>query len=455
MSGVSNRASSPGAMEAYFHDIAATLDRLLAAGELYTAVFGAEVSDFVRMNRGRVRQPGTVVQRSLDVDLIRGARHATQRLALSGDTARDRQLIAAAVASLRDALPDVDDDPHLLYSTDVQSSRAVRGEALPAAEAIIDTVLAAARGVDFVGLYAGGAVCRGFANALGQRNWHEATSFNLQWSLYHRADKAVRTALSGFAWDERAFAAKMTAARASLADIARPPRRLEPGAYRAYLAPAAMEELLGLLSWGSFSARALATRQSPLLRMQDGAGDAELDARVTLAESTTDAVAPAFQSEGFVRPARVPLIESGRLAGSLCSPRTAREFDLATNGANASEMPEALSLAGGDLSPDDVLAALDTGLAIGNLWYMNFSDRPACRMTGMTRFATFWVERGRIVAPADVLRFDDTLYRMLGSNLEALTREPELMLDGSTYAARSLASTRTPGALVREIAFTL
>ena len=73
----------------------------------------------------------------------------------------------------------------------------------------------------------------------------------------------------------------------------------------------------------------------------------------------------------------------------------------------------------------------------------------------MTRFATFWVERGKIVAPIDVLRFDDTLYRMLGTNLEALTMETELLLDSSTYRARSLASMRLPGALLSEMTFTL
>ena len=82
-------------------------------------------------------------------------------------------------------------------------------------------------------------------------------------------------------------------------------------------------------------------------------------------------------------------------------------------------------MAGGELAAADALAALGTGLYVGNLWYLNYSDRPACRMTGMTRFATFWVEDGRIVAPVDVLRFDDTIYRMLGENLEALTRETE------------------------------
>ena len=444
-----------GAMEAYFHDLAAALDRMLHAGEQYTAMFAAEVSDFVRLNRGRVRQPGSVVQRSLDVDLICGTRHATQWLSLSGDPVTDHRQVATAIASLRAALPDLDDDPHLLYATDVQSSRTVRGRALPAAEAIIDTVLSAGEGLDLVGLYAGGPVYRGFANSFGQRNWHEATSFNLQWSLYHRADKAVKTGLSGFEWDDGAFAHKIDEARAALEHIARPPKRLAPRGYRAYLAPAAMEELLSLLSWGSFSARALATRQSALLRMEPFAGGAALDPRVNMSEATDDSVAPAFQGEGFARPAKVPLIESGRLAGSLCSPRTAREFDVATNGANAAESPESLSLAGGDLAADDALAALDTGLAIGNLWYLNYSDRPACRMTGMTRFATFWVERGKIVAPVDVLRFDDTLYRMLGSNLEALTRDAELVLDTSTYGARSLASTRTPGALLADMTFTL
>ena len=73
----------------------------------------------------------------------------------------------------------------------------------------------------------------------------------------------------------------------------------------------------------------------------------------------------------------------------------------------------------------------------------------------MTRFATFWVEGGRIVAPVDVLRFDDTLFRMLGTNLEALTTETELALEPGTYQSRQLASTRLPGALLSEMAFTL
>ena len=244
----------------------------------------------------------------------------------------------------------------------------------------------------------------------------------------------------------------MTGAIEQLALISRPPKALVPGKYRAYLPPAALQEVTDLLAWGAFSARALATQQSPLAKMRAGA---RLDPRVSMSEDTAGGVAPAFQAEGFTRPDAVPLIVDGVLAGSLVSPRTAREFDLVTNGANGGESPEALSMAGGELAAADALAALDTGLAIGNLWYLNFSDRPACRMTGMTRFATFWVENGKIVAPVNVLRFDDTLYRMLGDNLEALTAERELLLEANSYGSRNLSSVRLPGVLLSGMNFTL
>jgi predicted Zn-dependent protease len=211
-----------------------------------------------------------------------------------------------------------------------------------------------------------------------------------------------------------------------------------------------MEDIASMLCWGGFSARALATKQSSLTRMQAGSEDEiRLDPSVTIVEATADGVAPAYQGEGFVRPARVPLIEAGRLTGSLVSPRTEREFGMKANGANGWETPESLVMAGGALAANDVLAALGTGLFVGNLHYLNYSDRPACRLTGMTRFATFWVEGGEIVAPIDVLRFDDTVFRMLGPHLAGLTTETELMLASDTYGSRQLSSMRLPGALLR------
>ena len=439
-------------MEAFFEAMTRAVQKALAPGERFTLTFDAEDTDFVRMNRGKVRQPGTVSQRYLSVRLIEGTRHAEHTLSLTGHVAADTEVVRDAVASLRAAIPELADDPLLLLPTEVHNSRNVRDGSLPPAEAIVDEILRSADGTDLVGIYAAGPIYRGFASSEGQRNWHETTAFNLQWSLYHRADKAVKSGYAGFAWDSAAFAHKMSAARERLALIGRPSRTLGPGKYRAYLAPAAMEEIASILCWGGFSGRALATKQSALAKMQDGEA---LDPRVSISEDTAGGVAPAFQGEGFARPARVSLIETGKLVGSLVSPRTAREFEMTENGANGAEMPESLAMSGGTLASADALAALDTGLAVGNLHYLNYSDRPACRITGMTRFATFWVENGKIVAPVDVLRFDDTLYRLLGENLEDLTRETEFILDAGTYQSRQLASVRLPGALVKEMAFTL
>ena len=63
---------------------------------------------------------------------------------------------------------------------------------------------------------------------------------------------------------------------------------------------------------------------------------------------------------------------------------------------------------------------LGEGLYINNVHYLNYSDRTACRMTGMTRFATFRVENGKITAPVNVMRFDETIYRILGEHLVAV-----------------------------------
>ena len=73
----------------------------------------------------------------------------------------------------------------------------------------------------------------------------------------------------------------------------------------------------------------------------------------------------------------------------------------------------------------------------------------------MTRFATFWVDGGEIQAPLNVMRFDETVYRLFGSNLVALTSEREFMLDPSTYGSRSTFSARVPGALLEDFALTL
>jgi predicted Zn-dependent protease len=438
-------------MQSQFFELGDALVRECAGGEALLCSLSAERSDFVRFNKALVRQAGTVEQRYLTLRLIRQRRQASATVALAG-TPGDLELARSTLARVREMLAHLPEDPWLLIAETPVSTTTERRGRFPPAEEVVRDVVRDAKGVDLAGFYAAGTIYRGFANSFGQRNWHEVDTFNFDWSLHLRADKAVKEGYAGFEWDRAVFGAKIERAAQQLELLDRPPVTLEPGEYRAYLTPSALEEITGLLSWGAFSARSRATRQSALLRMEHGE---RLSPKVTLTENTEGGIAPLFQQDGFVRPHRVTLIDRGALAESLVSPRSAKEYSLPANGAGSSESPESLDLAAGALDAADALEALDTGLYIGNLWYLNYSDRPAGRITGMTRFATFRVDGGRIIAPVNPLRFDDTVYRMLGENLVDLTREREMLLSTSTYDERSTSSSHLPGALVQSLRFTL
>lgn len=440
-------------MQDLFSDLTQHALARLRGSEVLLINFAGENSDFVRFNGARVRQAMTVVQAYLSLTLIDGGRRATMKLALTRDAAADRETVAAALAALREELPALPQDPYLLYATDVQSSQRRSDGRLPQAETALPALLAAADGADMVGVLASGRIARGFANSLGQRNWHEVDCFHFDWSVHHAADKAVKASYAGQHWDDAEVVRRLAQTREMLGYLAAPAKTVPPGDYRAYLAPAAVDELLSMINWGGVSEKAQRTQSSPLQRLV--AGEAFLSAQVFLRENIAEGLAPAFDEAGFVKPPVVELIRAGRHAGALVSPRTARQYGIATNGANDEETMTAAELSGGSLLQAQALAALDAGVFIGNLWYLNYSDRVNGRITGMTRFATFWVEGGRIVAPLSVMRFDDSIYRMFGENLLALTREREWILSADTYGQRSLQTSRVPGALLSGLTFTL
>lgn len=436
-----------------FDDLVTWATGTLSGDEVLLASLRGESSDFVRFNHAAVRQAGSVRQQALSVDLISGRHHAEGSVTLTGDTATDQARVTVLLDDLRAQRAVLPEDPYLLYATDgVDSQRAVDGT-LPDAADAVDAVTSGATGNDFVGIYAAGSTYEAFGSSMGQRNWFEASTFNLDWSLHLGGDKATKNAYAGTVWDPSTFRSKLEWSVRELDALGRPPKNLPPGGYRSYLTPAAMQEIMGMLSWGGFGIRAHETRQTPLLRMvTDGAA---FDSGVSIVEDIAGGVAPDFQRAGFRRPDAVPLITAGTFDQHLVSPRSAQEYGVETNGAEDYEYPLAVAMAPGALPTEGVLDALGTGLYIGNLWYLNFSDRTACRTTGMTRFGTFWVEGGEIVAPIEVLRFDDTAYNLLGERLEGLADSAETILDSSTYGHRSMESLRLPGALVSEMTFTL
>jgi len=425
---------------------------LLTADEILFSHFVGEESAFVRWNGARVRQAMTVTQGHVSLSLSRGLRRDTTMLAVSGQEDDDRARVRHAVENMRASLSSLPEDPYLLVSTEPTTSERVPNGRLPDPAEALDTIFRAAEGTDLVGICASGPVRRGLASSLGHRHFHEVDSFQFDFSLYLRADKAVSASYTTPRFDAAALASRIEAAKQKLAHLGRPQKTISPGKYRAYLTPAAMSEIVGMLNWGGVSEKAQRTKTSDLHQLIDGS--ATLSPRLTLSENTAEGLAPAFDEVGFVRPARVTLIDAGKHAGSMVGPRTAKEYGLSAN-ADSEEIMRSADIAPGELAEADVLRTLDTGVYVGNLWYLGFSDRPNARLTGMTRFATFWVEHGEIVAPLSVMRFDDSLFRMLGTELVALTKERDFQVSTQSYGQRSVESTRLPGALLGELTFTL
>jgi predicted Zn-dependent protease len=428
------------------------LNQAITEKEQFHLSYAAEASEFVRFNHAKVRQAGQVQQASLNLKLINDGRHADLAITLAGTPELDRQRLADGLQQLRETLPLLPHDPYLLLNHDAWHSHNEQAQPLPDLALVLEDISQAADGVDLVGIYAAGPISRGFASSDGAVGWHQANSFNFDFSLFHANGEAVKANYAGHTWDSAEFARRLEQARNQLEFLGRPLHTLAPGQYRAYLAPAALEEIISIITWGGFSAQAIASKGSSLQKLY--AGEQHLSPLVTVNEHVSGSLSQAFSSEGYPR-GDVTLINAGKAEGQLVNSRSAAEYGLSTNGASSDESPSALQMAAGSLAEADILKQLGTGLYISNLWYLNYSDLPAARLTGMTRFATFWVEDGEIKAPVSTMRFDDSVYSLLGSQLEALTAERELLLSASTYGQRNTASNLLPGALVKRLTLTL
>ena len=440
-------------MKNYFYSLADYITERLNAGEVHLLSFNGEQSDFSRLNNCKIRQAGSVSQFYLKLTLIDGLKTASHEFVITHNASMDKDVIDTVMDSLRDRLRVLPEDPYLLYSDEVQSFEEIEENRLPSSETVMDDIVALAKDRDLVGIYAAGEIQRGFANSLGQRNWFQKPNFNFDWSLYYQDDKAVTQAYAGFEWDRRQIEEKIEKGIKELEILSRLPKAIDPGKYRVYMAPAAFTEFVTMLNWGGFGLKSHKTKDSPLIKMiEEGL---TLDPSVSMLENTKDGIGPRFDGFGFIKPDRVSLVKGGAFDQSLVSPRSAKEFNVETNGANPSEATDSFELRPGTIDTKDIITTLDTGVYMNNAWYLNFSDRNSCRITGMTRFACFWVENGEIKAPLNVMRFDESIYRMLGENLVGLTKERDFIVSSNTYYQRATRSSHLPGMVIKDFTFTL
>lgn len=439
--------------EAEFQDLSSFLYAKIADGEELSLNYFAEDSVFVRLNNAKIRQNTHVMQKTVEAEFHNEGRTVKFSFPITGQAKEDHEFALGQLEIARAEAKTLPVDSFQVpFENRGKSRENFPGKLLPLAE-LPERVAVLSGQNDLAGLYAGGPLVIANSNSKGQSHFFGTENYSIDYSLFD-GPRAVKGLAAGANWNEEKFEASVKEDAARLSLLKRPIQEVKKGSYRVYMAPAATLSLVGMMSWGALSQSAYKRGQNPLQKLIDGKVP-PLSPLFSLEENFSLGGTPRFNSLGEVSEMHLPLITKGKITNLLTSSRTAKEFGVKGNNAESQESPRSPDMAAGDLEEKDILRRLGTGLYLSNLHYLNWSDRVGARITGMTRYACFWVENGEIVGPIKDLRFDESLFRIFGSELEAVTKEREISPDTSNYERRQAGVSRMPGILLKDFTFTL
>ncbi|HEY9847410.1 MAG TPA: metallopeptidase TldD-related protein [Candidatus Caenarcaniphilales bacterium] len=447
------RQPSTEELELVFNQLSDLLINQLQADEHLWIELASEQSHFIRFNAATVRQSGTITDGTIKLRFIHNQRRAYAAFPFTGDLAVDSAAGLENISYLRGEVTQLPEDPYIVLPQNNGSSREVYQGTLLAPEQATEAILPVVQNVDFTGIYASGGIIRANFNSAGQKDWFASDSFCLDYSMIAPSQKAVKATLAGNHWSQKEYQDQIEHAKTQLQALDLPVKTIRRGQYRTYFTPAATAELVDMLARGAISEAALRQGGSALGKLRDH--NKQLSPLLNLKENFSRGVAPRFNEFGEVAPVELPLIVKGELVNTLVNARTAKEYNVPSNGANSSEFLRCPEVGTGTLKSQEILKQLGTGLYLSNLHYLNWSDRAGGCITGMTRYACFWVKDGEIIAPIEDLRFDESLYTFFGQNLEAFTDFQDFIPDTTTYGTRQLGGALMPGMVVGDFTFTL
>ena len=440
-------------MEKLFNQLSETLFNNLNTGEHLKITIGGENSQFVRFSQSKVRQSGLVDDASLSIVLIKDERTCSGSFTLTGNITADEETAMEELNRLRDEVGTLPKDPFVVMPEDTGSSREEYNGRLLNEEEAVSALSPAMQGVDLAGIWASGRIFTGNANSAGQKHWFATDTFSLDYSLITPDERMVKGTFAGSHWDQSEYENNMAKSIAKLRMMEKPGKKIKPGVYRTYIAPAGVADIVGMFSWGGVGEASIQQGDSSLCKMRQN--NVKMSPCFTLSEDFTSGIVPRFNSNGELAPEKLDLILAGSLQNTLVSSRTAKEYGVQSNFAGEGESLRSPVLSPGDLNEDEVVQKIDNGIYLSNLHYLNWSDRPGGRITGMTRYACFWVENGEVIAPIENMRFDDSIYNFFGENLEAVTDKAHLHPAVETYDGREMGGVSCPGILLKSFELTL
>jgi len=440
-------------MQQLFNQLSATLMGDLLTGEHLALSIAGENSIFIRFSQAKIRQSGVVEEAELGFSLIHEGRRITSSISLSGRLESDLAIARNELIRLRLEVVQLPQDPYLVIPDSTLVSCQIHKGHLPSASACADELVPPMQGVDLAGIWASGRIYKGSTNSAGGSHWFARDSFSLDYSLISTNGKMVKSTFAGTDWNPTEYREFLQQSINKLELMTKPAISIEPGAYRTFIASAGVADLLGMFSWNGLGEAGIQQQQSAFGKMRNQG--AVLASGFSLAEDFTTGLVPRFNDDGEMAPECMELIGQGALTNTLVSSRTATEYELACNFAAEGEYLRSPNMAIGELQETDILAALGTGIYLSNLHYLNWSDMIGGRITGMTRYACFWVEEGVIKGPIENMRFEGSIYQIFGDNLQAVTDTAQVNPDVGTYSGREFSATVCPGILLKSFQLTL
>ncbi len=188
------------------------------------------------------------------------------------------------------------------------------------------------------------------------------------------------------------------------------PTELEPGTYEVVLEPRAVAAMLLFPAWLGFNGKAYAEGTSFA-----HLGEAQFDERVTIFDDGTDprALGRPYDAEGTPK-RRVDLVAAGVTVGLAHDRRSAALAGTESTGSSIGQesyggYPGDLFLEGGDESLEQLIASVERGLLVTDLWYNRILDPKTQVVTGLTRNGLFLIEGGEVVGPVQNLRYTQSV----------------------------------------------
>lgn len=200
------------------------------------------------------------------------------------------------------------------------------------------------------------------------------------------------------------------------------PKTIPTGDYEAILKPEAVSTFTMFLGMLGFSARA---NQEGYSFIGDKLGSGVFDESLTILDNGRDVStlnASPFDGEGV--PKRALMLVNGGVAENLCyDTYHALKVDEESTGhalpklggAWYGDFPLPINqiVEPGDAGLDEMIEETDRGVLITRLHYVNPIKRDKGIISGMTRDGTWYIEDGEVKHPVKVMRFTDSIIRVL------------------------------------------